>query len=38
MELDAFSAELSKIPMTGGFVKQMEVLKGRYGEDRKSVV
>ena len=33
MELDAFSAELSKIPMTGGFVKQMEVLKGRYGDE-----
>ena len=33
MKLDEFSTELKKIPMTGGFVEQIELLKQRYGKE-----
>ncbi len=33
MELDMFSKELRKIPMTGGFLSQIEILKHRYGNE-----
>ena len=33
MNLDVFSAELKKIPMTGGFVEQIDLLKQRYGNE-----
>ena len=33
MRIDAFSKELKKIPMTGGFVAQIDLLKKRYGEE-----
>lgn len=33
MKLDDFSAELKKIPMTGGFVEQIELLEQRYGDE-----
>lgn len=33
MNFDAFSAELKKIPMTGGFVEQIDLLKQRYGNE-----
>lgn len=33
MKLDKFSTELKKIPMTGGFVEQIELLKQRYGKE-----
>lgn len=33
MKLDAFSDSLKKVPMTGGFVEQIEILKQRYGNE-----
>lgn len=33
MNFDAFSTELKKIPMTEGFVEQIELLKQRYGNE-----
>lgn len=37
MRLEAFSKELKKIPMTGGFISQIEILKGRYGEEYQEI-
>lgn len=33
MKLDTFSEELKKVPMTKDFVKQIEILKQRYGNE-----
>lgn len=33
MKLDFFSEQLKKIPMTGGFVEQIDLLKKRYGAE-----
>ena len=33
MRLDEFSKNLKKIPMTGGFVEQINILKRRYGKE-----
>ena len=33
MKLEEFSKELKKVPMTGAFVNQIDLLKSRYGEE-----
>lgn len=33
MKLDVFSDSLKKVPMTGGFVEQIDILKQRYGNE-----
>lgn len=33
MKIDAFSEELKKVPMTGGFVEQIKLLQQRYGKE-----
>lgn len=33
MKINVFSEELKKVPMTGGFVEQIKLLKQRYGEE-----
>ena len=33
MHLELFAQELKKVPMTGGFVQQIDILKERYGDE-----